>query len=204
MNKTYREGDVVRVLAGEHAGRRGVVCMTFGTERVALDADARTQALRLKAEIIDLDPSNLEHADLPPARDQIDAAMDPPMALDELRRMLAELASTIRLKLGKRSSVIIAAGFPLNGDHDRFASFVTGPCLMSRGLLEWSRRAVESQIDEADTSVDDGGRIKSRSPDKEKLAAIAEILRGYDDARGIDGGVGPLRDAIRRALEEIP
>jgi hypothetical protein len=159
----------------------------------------------LKAEIIDLDPSNLEHADLPPVRDPIDAPIDAPidvpMALDELRRMIAELAIAIRLKLGRRSSVIIAAGFPLNGDHDRFASYVTGPCLTSRGLLEWSRRAVESQIDEVDTSVDDGGRIKSRSPDKEKLAAIAKILRGYDDARGIDGGVGPLRDAIRQALE---
>jgi hypothetical protein len=199
MSKTYREGDVVRVIAGEHAGRRGIVCVTFGSQRVALYTASGGGGT-----IIDLDPSNLEHADLPPVRDPLDAPIDAPMALDELRRMLAELASTIRLKLGKRSSVIIAAGFPLNGDHDRFASFVTGPCLMSRGLLEWSRRAVESQIDEADTSVDDGGRIKSRSPDKEKLAAIAEILRGYDDARGIDGGVAPLRDAIRRALEEIP
>jgi hypothetical protein len=83
-----------------------------------------------------------------------------PMALDELKRMLNELARTLRLKLGDRSSVIIAAGFPSDVSHDRFASVVTGPCLTARGLLAWSQRSVEKQIDEADSSMDENGRIK--------------------------------------------
>jgi hypothetical protein len=88
------------------------------------------------------------------------ATPDPPMTLDELRRMLAELARAIRLKLGDRAAVLIAAGFPIDGDHDRFASFVTGPCLTSRGLLAWSERSIEKQIDESDTSIDEHGRVR--------------------------------------------
>lgn len=82
------------------------------------------------------------------------------MPLDDLRRLIRDLACALRQQLGPRAAVIIAAGFPRDDNHDRFASFVTGPCLMSRGLLAWSQRSVECQIDDADTSIGDDGRVK--------------------------------------------
>lgn len=84
----------------------------------------------------------------------------PPMSLDDLKRLIVLTAKTIRATLGPRAAVIIAAGFPLDDNHDRFASYVTGPCLTSRGLLAWGQRAVGHQIDEMDTSVDESGQIK--------------------------------------------
>lgn len=54
----------------------------------------------------------------------------------------------------------IAAGFPIDDNHDRFASYVTGSCLRSRGLVAWSQRSFESQIDESDTSIGEDGRVK--------------------------------------------
>ena len=83
-----------------------------------------------------------------------------PMPLDELRKLLAQVAKAIRATLGPRAAVIIAAGLPLDDNHDRFASCVTGPCLMSRGLLAWSQRSIEHQIDEADTSIDENGHVR--------------------------------------------
>jgi len=55
--------------------------------------------------------------------------------------------------LGPRSTAILMVGVPIqDSEHDRFAAHYYGPCLSSRGLLEWGSRQVLAQIDAQDSS----------------------------------------------------
>ena len=66
--------------------------------------------------------------------------------LEELKSTIVALAALLKEKYGERAAVLIAVGIPRDGVHDRYASFVTGPCLAERGLLGWATESWMEQI----------------------------------------------------------
>lgn len=67
--------------------------------------------------------------------------------LDELKTVVDALLVMMHTRYGHRSSCIIMLGVPIEGScHDRFATNYYGPCLVSRGLLQWGEGEVARMI----------------------------------------------------------
>lgn len=84
----------------------------------------------------------------------VEPAAEGAPTLEDLKAQLCLVAQGLRKLYGNRAAVIIAIGLP-NGDHDRFAAYTTGPCLMERGLLHW---AVPNLVEQMDAHVTEGDK----------------------------------------------
>lgn len=77
------------------------------------------------------------------------SATKPPPTHEQMQELMDLFLSSIKGLYGERTSAIIMIGVPIEGCHDRFRAEVIGPCLSSRGLLEWGIHAIRRQLDAA-------------------------------------------------------
>ena len=83
------------------------------------------------------------------------SAPKPIPTLLELRQTVGSVAGGLRKLYGERSAVIVGIGIPIENGHDRCSATITGPCLMSRGLLVKTNQFCNEVMDSWETRDDD-------------------------------------------------
>lgn len=117
----------------------------------------------------------------------------PTPSIEALNATLTETVASLRTLLGPRCAVLMAVGLPISEDegHDRFSAVVSGPCLMSRGLIAWAERELTEQVDAKDSSR------RSRNPSgrwsyvgtQGGSVTFGGIHTGHGGGSGSPGGV---------------